>query len=137
MNALTLTFQQDLTRYFPGEHLRGTVNWQLEKEEKQLSVHLLWHTSGESVVNRSSVETLNWESPGRQGERDFTFTLPEGPHSFQGQLITLHWSVEVVARKNKHSEQREFTLSPTGEPIHIPKTNPDPDTPPAKKRFYS
>ncbi|MCC5844161.1 MAG: hypothetical protein JJU05_07920 [Verrucomicrobia bacterium] len=132
MNTLTLTFHQNLTRYFPGEPLRGAVNWNLEKEEKHLTVQLLWHTSGESVTNRSIVETLTWESPGRQGERAFEFTLPEAPHSFQGHLITLHWAVEVIARKNKLSEQLEFTLSPTGEPIQIPKIDPDPSESPSR-----
>lgn len=126
MNTLAVTFHQNLTRYFPGESLRGSVNWQLEKDEKNLTVQLLWHTSGESVRNQQVMETLTWESPGRQGDRAFEFTLPEAPHSFQGQLISLHWAVEVTARKNKRSEQLEFTLSPTGEPIHIPKIDPDP-----------
>ncbi len=121
MNTLTLSFHQDLTRYFPGEPLRGTVSWQLQKDEKQLTVALLWHTSGDSVRNQSVVETLNWETPGLQGQRAFEFILPEAPHSFQGKLITLHWCVEVTARKNKLSESKEFTLSPTGEALRLPE----------------
>lgn len=121
MNTLTLSFHQNLTRYFPGEPLRGTVNWQLEKEEKHLSVCLIWFTSGESVPNKSCVEELTWEQPGLRGERAFEFPLPNAPHSFQGQLITLHWAVEVAAKKNKQSELLEFTLSPTGEAIRIQK----------------
>jgi hypothetical protein len=120
MNALTLSFHQDLTRYFPGETLRGTLQWQLTKDEKQLNVQLLWYTTGESVRNAHIAEVTTVDNPGLQGERTFEFTLPEGPHSFEGKLITLNWGVEVTAPRNKQSETKTFTLSPTGEPIKLP-----------------
>lgn len=121
MNTLTLSFQQNLTRYFPGETLRGTVTWQLEKEEKRLILQVLWRTDGESVSNRSVVDRLVWDLPGHVGEKEFAFTLPAAPHSFQGQLIRLQWLAEVVAAKNHAVAQAEFTLSPTGEPLKIPE----------------
>ena len=120
MNEITLSFHQNLTRYFPGEPLRGTVRWNLDKDEKQLAVRLLWFTEGQSVSNQQIVHEHSWDSPNKQGEQAFEFTLPDAPHSFQGQLITLKWAVEVFARKNKTIQRLEFTLSPTGEIIRLP-----------------
>ena len=125
MNSLTLTFQQDLTRYFPGETLRGNLQWQLTRDEKQLLIQLLWHTSGESVRNAHVAEVITVDNPGLQGERAFEFTLPEGPHSFEGKLITLHWCVEATAPRNKATEVKSFTLSPTGEPLKRPVLETD------------
>jgi hypothetical protein len=125
MPALDLALHQNLTRLLPGEPLRGTLRWTLAKPEKHLLIRLIWFTEGESAPNRQTVAEHTLDTPPLQGEQAFEFTLPDGPHAFTGELISLKWAVEALAPKNKTDTLLEFTLSPTGEPLQLPATLPD------------
>lgn len=122
MASLELSLHQNLTRFLPGEPLRGTLRWSLQKPEKHLLIRLIWFTEGKSTPNRQTVAEHIIADPPLQGDQAFEFTLPSGPHAFTGQLISLKWAVEAAAPKNRTDTLLEFCLSPTGDPLILPES---------------
>ena len=48
------------------------------------------------------------------GTADFSIKLPGLPWSFDGQLISVSWAVELVDDQGEGCEMAEFVLSPDG-----------------------
>ena len=44
-------------------------------------------------------------------------TLPAGPYSFSGRLISLIWALELVAEPGNHVARVEITLGPDGQEV--------------------
>ena len=105
--------------YRPGEQLCGECLWELEKPVEKLELWLSWHTKGKGTQDGTIVATQQLASPGVCGSRRFTFGLPDGPWSFSGKLITLIWTVEIVAMPGYAGEAVDFVLSPTGMELQI------------------
>ena len=119
MSALIIEVQGGKTAFAPGEELRGRVAWEFEKPEKWLEIRLFRFTRGKGTKDVEAIDKLRFdEEVPPSGEENFRFTLPGGPYSFSGKLISLVWALELVSKRNG-SERLEFTLSPTGEEIDI------------------
>lgn len=119
MNELTLGTQGDRRGFLPGQEVAGGAAWRLDGIPREVEVCLFWFTRGKGTEDVVVVDTVRLDSPSREDRRDFRFTLPEGPYSFSGRLISLTWALELVTRRPGAANRVEITVSPTGEEISL------------------
>ena len=110
----------------PWQEIAGTVSWQLDQRPESLDVRLFWYTEGKGDQDVEVIETVPFENPAPQDSRPFRFTLPEGPYSFSGQLISLIWCLEAVAKPGDEVGRLAITVSPTGAEIVLTAAEPPP-----------
>ena len=122
MDKLSILLDKDNAVFAPREMIRGTVRWDLDGNPARLDLSLFWYTAGKGSRDVGVVETQQIDSPGSSGSKDFSFSLPEGPYSFSGKLISLIWAIELTRPGGTEIERREFTLSPTGREIILNST---------------
>jgi hypothetical protein len=99
----------------PGDALELLAQWSLSSTPKSLEVRLFWFTRGKGTEDVGIVATEVVPVSGAHGSQHVSFTLPEAPYSFSGQLISLIWAVELVA--DKVVARWEFVLAPEGREI--------------------
>lgn len=129
MSTLRLETENNRTNYMPGEELKGIAMWQMDKRPRDIEVRIFWYTEGKGTQDVEIVDTIRLESPKQNDVCNFEFTLPQGPHSFSGSLISLLWAIEVVAEPSGDTERLSFNLSSTGEEIQIICHEDDEDYP--------
>jgi len=113
MDKLSIHLPNDETVFSPGQGLQGAVQWRLDTDPEYLELNLFWYTSGKGTRDIGVVETVRFENPGTLGSKDFAFTLPQGPYSFSGRLISLIWSLELTCSPGSQTVRREIVVSPT------------------------
>lgn len=114
-NELSLTFADGRAQRLPGETVELSALWALEKTPSSVEARLFWFARGKGTEDVGVVATLSVPSPASAGEHVFRFTLPAGPYSFSGKLVSLLWAVELVA--GKQVARCEFVLAPGGREI--------------------
>ena len=117
MDNLSVALREDKTAFAPRETIHGTVQWSLDANPQHLDLSLFWYTSGKGTRDVGVVETQRFDDPGAHGSKDFSFTLPDGPYSFSGKLISLLWAIELTCSPGSETVRREITVSPTGQEI--------------------
>lgn len=115
MSSLKIEIANDKQAFVPGAVLSGTARWTDQPVGKDASLRLLWYTQGKGTEDLGVVEVFDFDGAGGTGQRAFEFTLPVGPYSFSGSLISLIWALELQV--GKEWIRREFVLSPTGREI--------------------
>lgn len=98
----------------PGEVMEVSVLWALASVPRSIEARLCWFTRGKGTVDAGVVSTQTVPAPPAAGEQTLRFTLPDGPYSFSGKLISLIWAVELVAEPGARSTRFEFVLAPEG-----------------------
>ena len=106
--------------FYPGETVPITCAWQFEKAPRAVEVRLTWYTQGKGDQDVSVVETVRFDDPPAMDMRHCEVTLPEGPYSFSGKLISLLWALELIAEPSGESHRTDITVSPTGEEVLLP-----------------
>jgi hypothetical protein len=119
MEKLSIHLQDDQTVFAPRGAMQGSVRWSLETAAKCLELSLLWHTEGKGTRDVGVVQTATFDCPGALGSKDFEFTLPDGPCSFSGRLISVIWSLEVSCSDINETVRQEIVVSPTGKEIAL------------------
>lgn len=117
MSNLDILLHEDKAAFAPRETLGGTIRWNLDANPRCLELSLFWYTAGKGTRDVGVVETKRFDEPGAFGSRDFAFTLPDGPYSFSGKLISLIWAVELTRSPGSETVRREIVLSPTGHEV--------------------
>ena len=112
--------------YLPGDSISGRVAWTLDAEPEALELRLFWHTSGKGTEDVEIVDDLRIEAVGSSGERSFSFRLPLGPYSFSGSLITLAWSLELMAFPGGEIERVELVVAPTPVELRLESLDREP-----------
>ncbi|UCE50589.1 MAG: hypothetical protein JSW47_10580 [Phycisphaerales bacterium] len=82
-----------------------------------MELRLLWYTQGKGDEDAGLAETMTFEPQGLADQRSFRFTLPDGPYSFCGSLISLTWALELSAWPGDVCERKEITVTPTGQEV--------------------
>lgn len=103
-------------QFRPGEVIEGVAGWSLARAPRLAAVRLLWFTSGKGTRDVEVVEAVDFPAPTREMVQPFRFTLPEGPVSFEGRLVALHWALELVLEPGHDAVRWEFALTPAGAP---------------------
>ncbi len=119
MSLMEITLRHDKTDFAPREVVEGALRWSLESPPRRIDVSLLWYTSGRGTQDVDVVETLTIGDPSSVGPKDFAFTLPEGPYSFSGKLISVTWAVEATSSPDNTTVRQEIVVSPTRRAITL------------------
>lgn len=109
----------DNRAFVPGEALRGQVAWRVAETPRTVSLRLFCYTEGKGTQDVQIVETKEFDAPTSAEERAFEFSLPTGPYSFSGKLVSLLWALELVVGDNGPVERIEITLSPSAQEIDL------------------
>ena len=113
MEQLAIEIQNGANAFLPGETVEGTVFWQLDQPAQTVELRLFWYTQGKGDQDVGVVSTMPFGNPGLQDRRVFRVSLPEGPFSFSGKLISLAWALELVVEPGSRASRTEITVSPT------------------------
>jgi len=116
-DELDLFPQDERTGRRPGETVELSGMWALGHRPKAVEARLLWFTRGRGIEDIVVVASQAVPSPAEAGEQVFKFTLPEGPYSCSGRLVSIKWAVELVA--DAEAARWEFTLGPDGREIAL------------------
>jgi hypothetical protein len=116
MNSLHIKTDGDQTTFSPGIEISGTATWQLDQSPAQIELRLFWFTSGMGNEDIGIHQTISFDHASRQDSRPFRFQLPAAPCSFDGQLTTLNWALELVAGSGKEVARLEIIIAPDGTP---------------------
>ena len=119
-----LHLDTDSDAYLPGSEMRVTFDWNLPEPPDAIEVRLVWNTSGKGDRDLKVAQTLRWDQPDRQGREETVITLPWGPYSFSGKLISLIWAVELVALPKNESARREIVIGPGNAEVLIGTARP-------------
>jgi hypothetical protein len=117
MNELRILLQDEQKNFRVGETVEGVAGWRLEKPPTSVELRLFWFTRGKGTEDVGVVSQIRFDAPQQEEGRKFSFTLPEEPWSFSGQLISLIWALELVAEPGGRNARVELVLSPTGQEI--------------------
>jgi hypothetical protein len=117
VEKLSVVLNEDKVAFAPRETIRGTAQWNLDANPRHLELSLFRYTAGKGTRDVGVVETRRFDEPGAYGEKDFSFTLPDGPYSFSGKLISLIWAIELTCSPGSETIRRGIVLSPTGHEI--------------------
>jgi hypothetical protein len=121
MPTLVIHIRENRTAFSPRETVAGEVSWQADSPPHSAELRLLWSTSGRGLTDIGTVETIPFPNPQAIETRPFAFTLPEGPYSFSGTLITLAWALELVIQPGNHSQSIDITVAPEGKVVTLPR----------------
>jgi hypothetical protein len=105
----------------PGGKVTGKVLWALDKPPGELLLSLGWWTDGRGTKDAKIVEETTWQTSAVAGEEGFSFSIPESPYSFNGQLVSVKWCLELSARESRDKFMLEIIVSPWGVPVELPK----------------
>lgn len=122
MSELHIDIAGDVSRFAPGDVVSGEATWRLGVEPKAIELRLVWRTQGRGSTDEGVVQSMRLESPGLSGEDPFAFTMPDGPLSFSGRLISLAWFVEGVSHQPDITASTPIDLVLGDEPINITAT---------------
>jgi len=117
MSEISIEIKNGQSSFGPLDSVEATVRWQLVENPEKIDVSLFWYTRGKGTrdVGVAASETI--ENPGAFGSKEFQFTLPKGPYSFSGKLISVIWAVEANCQPGGASDHKEITVSPSGNEI--------------------
>lgn len=113
-DELGLFLEDDRTSFKPGETLPLSVLWALPETPRSLEVRLFFHTRGKGTEDIQVAAVQPITANASAGEAAVKFLLPAAPYSFSGKLISVLWSVELVAQPGDRATSCDFVLSPTG-----------------------
>lgn len=119
--SLVIQIRDHKTAFSPRETVMGEVSWQLDAPPKSVELRLLWRTSGRGSSDVGIVESTTFENPQATETRPFAFTLPEGPYSFSGALITLRWALELVTDPGDQTACVDFVVAPEERAVTLPR----------------
>jgi hypothetical protein len=121
MPALHLHIRDERTAFSPRETVIGDASWQLDTPPEGAELRLVWSTSGRGNTDMGIVETIPFSNLQASETRSFNITLPDGPYSFSGSLISLTWALELVIEPGNLKEGTVLTLAPEGRVVSLPR----------------
>jgi hypothetical protein len=96
----------------PGDEVRVRLIWDLAETLKRIDLSLGWHTVGKGDADESVTEKFTLNDVGHEQSIELCITLPDGPYSFSGQLISLIWTLKAVAYPSSETATREIIIAP-------------------------
>lgn len=93
--------------------LEGKLHWHRSERPPSLELRVFWMTRGRGTeeVKVVSMEPVLLDPA---GTAVFSIRLPGLPWSFNGQLISVSWGVELVDDQGEGCGLAEFVMSPDG-----------------------
>lgn len=128
MNELQIGTVGNQTTYRPGEEITGGAGWSLDRQPDSVEVRLFWHTDGKGTRDVGVAGTISFEHSQQKEARQFKFVAPAAPVSFSGKLISVIWSLELVALPSNDCARLDLVISPTGHEIILREADDDPES---------
>lgn len=119
--TLQLSLDRNPPHFTPGENVSGRATWRDAAKARSIVVRLYWTTSGYGSEDTEVAAELLVSEPAEQGETRFSLLLPPSPPSFDGQLISLSWGLELLVEPGEYATTADILVSPTGEKIRLPE----------------
>ena len=110
MSVIKFEIDEGRTHFFPGETITGRGAWHFDAKPDVVEVRLLWYTEGKGTRDTHVEESVVLESDQTWGDAPFSLSVPDGPYSFSGKLVTLIWAVEIVAEPSNESYAQDITI---------------------------
>ena len=107
------------TAFEPGETIEVTAEWLFDEQVDSVELRLVWYTRGKGDTDVSVVERVPFEFPSPSESRTVALKLPMAPYSFSGKLISLCWSIELVADDGDASERLDITIAPSAREVTL------------------
>jgi hypothetical protein len=118
MTGLRIELAEDRHTFKPGESITGRVSWSVSGATSA-EVRLFWYTRGKGTEDVGLVDAVAFPGPQPSDQQAFRFTLPEGPFSFSGKLISILWAIELIVEPGPSVERREIVMSPSGREVVV------------------
>lgn len=119
MSWMQIQTADQRTTFRPGQEVTGVVSWDLDDSPTAVELHLQWSTRGKGTVDTQIVQTLRFDSPPAKDTRPFTLPLPLTPYSFSGRLLSLVWSLKLVAMPHGETAELPLVVSPVEREIDL------------------
>ncbi|MEM7410048.1 MAG: hypothetical protein AAF430_07440 [Myxococcota bacterium] len=100
------------TAFAPKATLRGDLQWMCDAAPETIRLRLLWYTEGRGDRDVGIAEEIPLGAPVASGSSPFRFTLPSGPYSCSGQLVSVRWAIEAVSDSPRDVGRLELVLGP-------------------------
>lgn len=111
--------------YAPGDIMVVTARWPSDVTVQNMECAVEWSTEGKGDSNGDAVSEEIWDNLESVRSVEWKVTLPRGPLSVQGQLLSIVWSVHCDAQlEGERSEETQgipFTLAHGRQPIALSK----------------
>jgi hypothetical protein len=120
--ALELTLEDGRTGFQPGARLTGVAAWSAPAAPRGMELRLSWAMQGRGGRDFKIADTVPLPAPAATERRPFILTLPEGPYSFRGRLVTLTWTVALVALPGEEKTHLDLIVAPGGKTIDLRAT---------------
>ena len=109
----------------PGSEVAIRVNWNVDYDPESIELRLVWNTSGKGDTDLKVVKSVKLQTQARQGDDEVVITLPWGPYSFSGKLISLIWAFELVVLPEEDSIREEFVMARHGREVVLKTSTTD------------
>jgi hypothetical protein len=112
MNEIAASLTGDRTTYSVGERVEGRALWVFASAPEAVEVRLFWHTSGKGDDEVGVFAVHRVDMPGPSGDEAFALELPTRPWTWHGKLLSLDWSLEVVALPDEEAFRIDLDVKP-------------------------
>jgi hypothetical protein len=117
MGSMRIETADSRKTFEPGDTIAGTASWSVPGVPRTAELRLLWYTRGKGTPDASVVEVAHFAAPRTSDSRDFSFTLPRGPYSFSGALVSVVWALELVVEPISDVVRFDFVMGPSGSEV--------------------
>jgi len=124
---LTLKTKENRLEFGPGGTIEGVAGWQLQEHPQSVRLFLMWYTMGKGDEDASVVDEVQFDIGGSSHEEPFSFKIPVSPYSFEGKLISLQWTIELVTRKPNDVIRLDIMVSPWVKQLVLDKGDEEED----------
>jgi hypothetical protein len=114
------------TDFQPGARVGGVAAWSASTPPRGMELRLCWSLTGKGGRDLRIAETIALPRPGAAERRPFVLTLPTGPYSFRGALLTLTWALDLVALPGEETARVNLIVAPHSQTIALPHDVPRP-----------
>jgi hypothetical protein len=117
--TLELAVEDGETGFEPGARLAGVAAWSGPAPPRGMELRLSWTARGTGGRDFRIVESVPFPAPRAAERRPFALTLPGGPYSFVGRLVSLSWRLELVCQPGEEKAGLEIAIAPGRAPLAL------------------
>ncbi len=123
--TLTLALEQGIAAFEPGARVRGVASWSAVVKPSGMELRLVRETRGPGGRDFKIAETVPLPEPlAAVDRRPFAIDLPNGPFSFQGGLISLVWTLQLVALPGQETTSASIVVAPDARALELTLERP-------------
>ena len=119
---LALELEHGRNVFEPGGRVAGVASWSAPAAPRGIELRLSWSLAGHGGRDWKIAETLALPEPQAAERRPFLLTLPLSPYSFQGTLLRLTWTLELVALPGEEKTAVGLVVAPGNQVIDLRPT---------------